>query len=323
MENKDIIIGVVGLGLMGCSITACFLIAGHPVVAIAPLPIDMTTALPRIKTHFENAYREKMLEHPADHYLQHLQISEDYSLLKNCKIVLECTLENLDIKRSVYEKIAPIVSRDCIICSNTSAIPISILQGMVPHPGRFIGLHWTEPSHTTRFLEVICGNETDIKNAEWIYNLSYSWGKEPSLLKKDIRGFIANRLMYAMYREACYLVENGYGTIEDIDRACRNNTGYFMTIAGVFRWMDLTGVPAYHTVMKELNPTLNNQTTIPKLIDDIVKDGGRGILNGKGFYTYTEEEMKLWEETFTDFTYDIRKLALKYPEDVVKKKLKV
>jgi 3-hydroxybutyryl-CoA dehydrogenase len=85
--------------------------------------------------------------------------------------------------------------------------------------------------------------------------------------------------------------------------------------------MDLTGVPAYHTVMKDLFPTLNNDTAVPRLIDDIVRKGGRGIANGQGFYEYTEEEARLWEETFKEFNYEIRKLALKYPADVVKKKL--
>jgi 3-hydroxybutyryl-CoA dehydrogenase len=73
--------------------------------------------------------------------------------------------------------------------------------------------------------------------------------------------------------------------------------------------------------MKDLFPTLSNQTTVPKLIDDIVKAGGRGVSNAHGFYEYTPEEAKLWEETYNDFSYDIRKLALKYPADVVKKKL--
>jgi 3-hydroxybutyryl-CoA dehydrogenase len=153
--------------------------------------------------------------------------------------------------------------------------------------------------------------------------LSHKWAKEPTLVRKDIRGFITNRIMYACYREACYLVENGYATVEDVDRACRNNAGYWMTLVGVFRWMDLTGVPAYHTVMKDLLPTLSNQTTIPKLIDDVVKAGGKGVSNAHGFYHYTEEEAKMWEETFQEFSYEIRKLALKYPADVVEKKLKV
>ena len=81
------------------------------------------------------------------------------------------------------------------------------------------------------------------------------------------------------------------------------------------------GVPAYHNVLKDLFPTLNNSTEIPKLIDDIVKEGGKGVANAKGFYDYTPEEAKLWEETFTEFSYEIRRLALKYPADVVKKKL--
>ena len=320
LNTGNITIGVVGLGLMGCSICACFLIAGHKVVAIAPIPSDMNTALDRIKNHLTKAYIKEMIPYPSDYYLMDIIISEEYSLLSPCKIVLECTLENIEIKKAVYEKIVPVVSNQCIICSNTSAIPITLLQSMVSNPERFVGLHWAEPSHTTRFLEIICGNDTDISKAEWLYTLSHSWGKESTLVRKDIRGFIANRLMYAMYREAFYLVENGYATVEDVDRACRNNTGYFMTLMGVFRWMDMTGVPAYHTVMKDLNPTLSNQSSIPSLIDNIVQRGGKGILNGDGFYQYTPEEIKLWEETFSEFTYEIRNLALKYPADVVEKK---
>ena len=107
-----------------------------------------------------------------------------------------------------------------------------------------------------------------------------------------------------------------------VDRACRNVPGYWMTLAGPFRWMDLTGVPAYHTVMKDLFPTLSNQTEVPKLIDDIVKAGGKGVANAHGFHDYTPAEAKLWEETYKEFAFEIRKLALKYPADVVKRKLR-
>src|SRR5215210_9571124 len=85
--------------------------------------------------------------------------------------------------------------------------------------------------------------------------------------------------------------------------------------------MDLTGVPAYHTVMKDLFPTLNNQTDVPRLIDDIVKAGGKGVLNAQGFYDYTPEQAQMWKETFEEFSYEIRRLALKYPVDIVEQKL--
>jgi len=321
IDTKKIPTGVVGLGLMGCSISTCLLIAGHPVVGVAPIPEDLKHAEKRITEHLRMAREEGLIDNLPDYYLKRLAITEDYSLLKDCSLVIECTLENIDIKKSVYDKIERVITPGALLTSNTSAIPISLLQKQTLHPKRFFGLHWTEPSHTTRFLEIICGHQSDVTKAEYLYELSQQWGKEPILVRKDIRGFITNRLMYAMYREAFYLVENGYATVEDVDRSCRNNAGYFMTLVGVFRWMDLTGVPAYHTVMKDLFPTLNNDTAVPRLIDDIVTKGGRGIANAHGFYEYTEEEARLWEETFKEFNYEIRKLALKYPADVVKKKL--
>lgn len=320
-DNSTISIGVVGLGLMGCSIVTCLAMAGHHVVAVAPLPADLAHAHSRIQAHLIHSQEHGLINHPPEQFLSQVLITEDYTALKNCGVVIECTIENIGIKKSVYDKIEGVINNEAILTSNTSAIPISILQSLTQIPGRFFGLHWAEPSHTTRFLEIICGEKSDMDKAQFLYGLSHRWNKEPTLVKKDIRGFIANRLMYAMYREAMFLVENDYATVEDVDRACRNNTGYWMTLVGVFRWMDLTGVPAYHTVMKDLFPTLNNRTDVPEIIDKIVRGGGRGVANAHGFYSYTPEEAKCWEETFTEFSYEIRQLALKYPADVVQKKL--
>jgi len=321
LDTSKITVGLVGMGLMGSSIVTCLLIAGHRVVGVAPLANELDASKERIKAHLHKAKEEGLIKHSPKRYLKQLTATEDYGLLKDCNLVIECTLENLGIKKAVFEKVEAVIAPDALLTSNTSAIPISILQKETRYPERFFGLHWTEPAYTTRFLEVICGDLSDQNKAEYLYELSSEWGKEPILVRKDIRGFIANRLMYAMYREAFYLVENGYATIEDVDRACRNNTGYFMTLVGVFRWMDLTGVPAYHTVMQELFPTLNNDTKPAKLIEDIVSSGGKGVANAKGFYSYTEEEARLWEQTYKEFAFEIRKLALKYPADVVKKKL--
>ncbi len=281
---KELPVGVVGLGLMGCSIVTCLLIAGHPVAAVAALPSDLLKAEERIRGHLAASLARGLVLEPVESCLSRLRITADYGALKACVLVIECTLEDLPIKRTVYAKIEGVIGPEVLLTSNTSAIPISILQHETLHPGRFFGLHWAEPSHTTRFLEVICGDKSDIVQGEWLYRLAHGWGKEPTLVRKDIRGFITNRLMYALYREACSLVENGYATVEDVDRACRNNAGYWMTLVGCFRWMDLTGVAAYHTVMKELLPTLSNKTEVPALIDGIVAAGGRGVSNGRGFY---------------------------------------
>jgi len=321
-DTAGLTVGVVGLGMMGCSIAACLLMAGHPVVAVAPVIGDLLTAGDRIRRHLGHSYQEGLVTTAPETLWGRLRIGEDYGALKDCVLVIECTLEDLAIKREVYGKIEAVVGEDVLVTSNTSAIPISILQRETAHPGRFFGLHWAEPSHTTRFLEVICGDSSVVEKGEWLYRLAHCWGKEPTLVRKDIRGFITNRLMYALYREACYLVESGYATIEDVDRACRNNAGYWMTLVGAFRWMDLTGVAAYHNVMKDLFPTLCNSTEVPRLIDDVVRSGGRGVANGRGFYEYTPEEARLWAATFERFSYEIRELALRYPADVVQRQLK-
>ncbi|MCE7070127.1 3-hydroxyacyl-CoA dehydrogenase family protein [Dyadobacter sp. CY327] len=321
MDPQEISVGVVGLGLMGCSITTCLLIAGHPVVAVAPIASDLIHAESRVCNHLKHSFENGLVANGPEFYIDQLTITEDYAQLSGCKLVIECTIENIAIKESVFKKVEQVIASDAVLASNTSAIPISTLQKLTIHPDRFFGLHWAEPAHTTRFLEIICGDESDKSKGEYLYELSHLWSKEPILVRKDIPGFITNRLMYAMYREAISLVENGYATVEDVDRSCRNNAGYFMTLMGVFRWMDLTGVAAYHTVMKDLLPTLDNSTHVPKLIDDIVKVGGNGVSNAHGFYEYAPGEARLWEDTFTAFSYEIRELALKYPHDVVKQKL--
>jgi len=109
-------------------------------------------------------------------------------------------------------------------------------------------------------------------------------------------------------------VENGYATVEDVDRSLRNDLGYWITFAGPFRFMDLTGIPAYLTVMKDLFPDLDNRQTPPEMMEKIVASGAKGVSNAQGFYPYTKESAKAWEKAFIDFSYDIRKLAEKYPQ---------
>lgn len=319
LNPADVTIGIVGLGLMGSSIATCMLISGHPVVAVEPVSENLTPGKNRVLRDLEDAWSRGMLEEEPYYYMQRLVAVSTYSELKNTDLIIENVKEDLAIKREVFKEIDAVVGSDVIVSSNTSALPISELQRFVSHPERFVGLHWMQPAHTTRFLEIICGAESKREIADYLYALSAKWAKEPVLVKKDIRGFIANRLMYAMYREALFLVNEDYASVEDVDRACRNVAGYFLPMVGVFRWMDFTGISAYHTVMKDLFPTLSNATEPNELISELVKEGGNGVFNGRGFYDYTEEEAKIWQDAYSRFAYEIRDLTLKYPHDLVEK----
>ena len=99
INTREIPVGIVGLGLMGCSITTCLLMANHPVVAIAPLPSDLEHALDRIKEHLQGAYDEGLVDHDPQYYLSNLVIADDYQKLADCRLVLECIIESMDIKK--------------------------------------------------------------------------------------------------------------------------------------------------------------------------------------------------------------------------------
>jgi len=297
---------------MGSSIATCILAAGHEVTSLIKDIETGSEARERILGFLRQLAHEDLLTDAPESILTRLTITDDVTLLSGHTIIIESITENLDQKKSLYHQLEAVLSPTAIIGSNTSAIPVSVLQNGLKHPERLLGIHWAEPAHITRFMEVICGKESDLAYAHEIVTLAESWGKEPSLLKKDIRGFITNRVMYAMLRESFNLIENGYATIEDVDRSLRNDLGYWITFAGPFRFMDLTGIPAYLTVMKDLFPELSNNAQAPKLMEDLVASGAKGVQNARGFYFYTPESAKEWEEKFIDFSYDIRKLALKY-----------
>jgi 3-hydroxybutyryl-CoA dehydrogenase len=312
-NTPDIPVGVVGLGLMGSSIAVAFLVAGHPVKAIAPVPTDLEELDSRIREHLNQCELTGLLKKPVDSFLKNLVITEDYSELAPCQLVLECVVEKIEVKEQVFQKITAVVSEDAIISSNTSAIPISLLQNYVSSPGRFLGIHWAEPAYVTRFLEITCGAQTLPERADWVFQLAHCWGKEPTLLRKDIRGFITNRLMYAVYREALHLTEKGKATPEAVDKAFRYDAGSWMTLMGVFRRMDYLGLNDFHAILKTYLPLLSNETGVPEIMQKMVENNDRGTQNGRGFYNYTPEEAKKWEDAFAEFNQEIFQLAAQYP----------
>ena len=322
IKAADTPVGVVGMGLMGTSIMACLLAAGHPVVGVTRSLSRRRNTRRHLQSLLREMKREKLLSADPAGVVKNLHMAEDYADLRGCQVVIETVLEDPPVKYEVFRKVEAVVSPETIIGSNTSAIPATTLQKGAVHPERFMGIHWGEPAHVTRFMEIICGEKTDLRFVERVRTLAQGWGKEPSIVRRDIRGFLTNRCMYALMREAFYLVESGYATIEDVDRSLRNDLGYWLTLAGPFRFMDLTGVPAYLRVMKDLLPELCCSKEVPALIRKVVDEGGLGVANAQGFYNYTPQEARRWEKRFREFSYDIRALAQKYPEGRGSKPLK-
>jgi 3-hydroxybutyryl-CoA dehydrogenase len=320
LKPGDVPVGVVGMGLMGTSIATCLLAAGHPVVGIDRTAKQLSAAKRKIRPLLREMKREGLLRSDPARVVQRLMLSQDYGSLRDAALVIESTTEDVEVKREVFRKIEAVVSPAAIIGSNTSGIPISLLQKGTRHPGRFLAIHWSEPAHVSRFLEVACGEQTRPAVARRVIELAGNWDKEPALLRRDVRGFISNRCAYALYREAFHIVEQGWATMEDVDRSLRNDIGWWIPFAGPFRYMDLTGGAAYGTVMKDLWPELSCSTQVPERMKKVMTAGGKGIANAKGLYRYTRQEAERWERQYREFNYDIRRVARKYGNEEPAKK---
>lgn len=309
------LVGVLGLGLMGRGIAACLLAQGLRVVGYSRSEETRVESGPHIDQALrELAKRRIVPQRNVAGWRKRFQLAATVPELARCDFVIESVKEDLALKRDIFAELEQHLAPTAVIASNTSSIPISVLQAGRKRPERIIGMHWGEPAQLLRYLEIIPGRHTSRATLQRTKALALACGKEPTVLKEDVRGFLSNRMMYAMIREAFHLVEAGIADIETVDRSFRNDIGWWALLAGPFRWMDLTGIPAYAMVMEGLLPKLSSTTKVPRLMREKVASGAKGIANAKGFYPYTKESAHAWEKKWVDFTYDIRRLADKYGE---------
>ncbi|MBS1749416.1 MAG: 3-hydroxyacyl-CoA dehydrogenase [Bacteroidetes bacterium] len=227
------------------------------------------------------------------------------------------TGEDLPVKRKLIRQLEQALSPETIIAVNTESILLEALQENTKYPQRIIGLNWCDPAHTTLFLEIIGNHLTSAGVIKSVGTAAVNnWEKDPCIV---LCGYSINaRLMAALAREALYLVEQGYASVEDIDRACRNDAGYYLPFAGNCRYMDLMGTYAYGLVMKDLNRELSEATQPPALFTRLIQSGETGMENSGGFYNYAAGAAAQWGEQFRKFSFEIKDIIEKYPFNYLK-----
>lgn len=297
------LIAVVGLGLLGRGIAACLLANGFRVIACDRSQTSLYKALDAVGS----AMRELAAQGAASDELPrtwHANYDATTSLagLERADFVIESIVEDQDVKASLFDELEQIVGPAVPIASNTSAIPISTLQRHRLHPARFLGMHWAEPAHAARFLELIRGEQTSDDAFAQAVALAQQCRKEPSFVLKDVPGFVANRLGYAMYREALHLLQSGVADAETIDRSFRNSVGLWASFCGPFRWIDLTGGPElYAQAMAPVLPTLDATTLVAPALADLAAER-------RGFFKYSEGETEAWEERLRQHAWEMKRL---------------
>jgi 3-hydroxybutyryl-CoA dehydrogenase len=288
------------LGLLGRGICAALLGHGYGVIGVGLSEEEVQAA-----TRVIGTLLREMAEHGACDLVTVEGLESRFygathcESLRDCDFVIESVTEDLATKNNVLEEIERVVARDTSIATNTSAIPINWLQSHRLHPDRVLGMHWAEPAYATRFLELIRGEATSDEAVQKGLALAKRCGKDVCVIEKDIPGFIANRLGYAIIREALHLIELGVADAETIDRSFRNSVGLWAGFCGPLRWIDMTGGPGlYAKAMKPVLPTLSKAEVPPPLLEAADRLAGEESSPRSGFYQSTDEESADWVGRF-------------------------
>lgn len=292
---------IVGNGKLVASVAACLLLAGHRVIVCAAKPDGIKAG---IGQHLTASGKSELVARVL--VTEELPASGDFELA----IVLNS--EDLEEKRSMIEELEVRYASELIIAVTSESIQLSDLQSGSQAPERILIANWVEPAHTTFFLELVANDVTSQSAVEYVNQLAENrWGKDPYVIQGELG--VRSRMMSALVREAFFLIQEGYATVEDVDRACRNDAGYYFPFAGNYRYMDLMGTYAYGMVMKDLNPELATQTELPEFFTQLMNEGKHGMERNSGFYEYKEGETESWNQLIQTFSYEIKEVIEKYP----------
>jgi 3-hydroxyacyl-CoA dehydrogenase len=210
--------------------------------------------------------------------------------LAGAGLVLEAIPEKLDLKRQVTAEMENHLGDDAIIATNTSGIPVTAIAQALRRPGRFVGMHWSNPPHLVPMIEVIPGEQTADATTAAITGIIRAFGYE-AVVEKEVPGFVENRILYAILRECLSLVERGIVSEADMDTCVRWGIGYKLAVIGPMRLLDMAGLDIYSSVASYLNPDLSASAGVPRLIEDRVAGGKLGMKSLGGIYPYTEQQV--------------------------------
>ncbi len=204
-------------------------------------------------------------------------------------LVLEAVPEKLDIKRQVFAQLERHAGADAIIATNTSGIPVTKIAEGLAHPGRVIGMHWSNPPHLIPMIEVVPGEATSEQTRDKVVEIINAFGFE-AVVEKEVPGFVENRILYAILRECLSLVERGIISEADLDTCVKWGIGYKLAVIGPMRLLDMAGLDIYHNVASYLNPDLSAATEVPALITERTGRGQLGMKTLGGMYSYADEQ---------------------------------
>ncbi|WP_134701917.1 3-hydroxyacyl-CoA dehydrogenase family protein [Ammoniphilus sp. YIM 78166] len=284
---------VIGSGVMGHGITQLYALAGYPVYMYDIREELVEKGMQLIEKNLTLLVVEGVItDEQKWSAIERIMLTTDMQeAVREADIVTEAIPELIELKWDLYQKLEQYCQPNAIIASNTSTFPIAKLIEKSTTTHRMLITHFFNPAQLVPLVEIVkhesVPNEVVQKTEEILRRI----GKTPVLLKKDVPGFIANRLQAAIVREAFYLLKEGVADAKDIDAAVTNGPGFRWAFSGPIETADYGGLDTWKRVMDNLAPELDKSQQAPLLIDELVQQGKLGTKTGAGIFEYTTTQV--------------------------------
>ncbi len=277
-------IAVVGAGLMGHGIAQVFASAGHDVTITDSTAASLNSARTRIAANLRDlGDDERAVERVRP-------MSDLADAVHDTDFVVEAVLEDLPLKQKLFCEIERHVRGDTILASNTSVIPITKIMEGLRERSRALGTHWWNPPYLVPLVEVIGTQWTSQRAIDWTMQLHADAGKKPAHVKRDVPGFIGNRLQHALWREAIALVEQGICDAETVDAVIKAAFGRRLAVLGPLENADLVGTDLTLAIHQTVLPAIDSRPGPSPYLEALVAKGKLGFKSGEGFRIWTPEQ---------------------------------
>jgi len=282
-------ITVLGSGVMGHGIAQVSATAGYNVVLRDIKQEFLDKAMEKIKWSLDKLVsKEKISKEEGDAIFSRITPIVDLSdAVKDAELVIEVVPEIMDLKKSVYAELDKVAKPEVIFASNTSTLPITEIANTTSRPEKFIGIHFFNPPQLMKLVEVIPGEKTAQEITDLTQEYVKSVNKQAVLCRKDVPGFIINRLFIPMVHEACFVKDRTGATLEEIDSAVKFNLGFPM---GIFELADFTGMDVIHKATVEMHLRDKKVINPHPLVEKMFDEKKLGQKSGEGYYKYSDDK---------------------------------
>lgn len=295
-------IAVIGAGLMGHSIAQEFACAGYEVCLTDVSEEALEHALESMRRNLRTLSEAGRLDVGAvERIPAGIRMTTNLAdAVADADLVLEAIVEDLEVKRDLFNRLDELCREDAILASNTSSFMPSSLASANSRPERVLVAHYFNPAHLVPLVELVPSPATAPEVLTTLLELYREMGKCPVVVRREALGFIANRMQVALLREALSIVERGIATFEDVDAVVRNSFGRRLAVAGPFEIADLAGLDVYRAVSAALLPDIESSTEPSKELAARAARGEYGVKSGRGFYDWNEESAEELRQRLAD-----------------------